>query len=581
MMNPVYISNISAKNEKVAEIVFAKKNGIEQLFEKVIDTSGDTVFVIDVHCTFKGVEKMLQQGGVIIYRHLLKQFEKCQDKLKVVFYSPISKDDLVRLKPENYVLKLLPFVECKYEDGQFERELHQIILDNKFPQFNNASENLLSGWALANSDNLRNKLSLSNIDTKNNKIFFIDDQQSEWKLVLQTIFINADSMIFYVKNTSGKPIKTNADYRIHLKNNWNYFEQELKKKIKNITPDLILSDFYLTENHESNEWKDIPKIKSISGYKVFDFLKKEFPSVPYVFHSSSNKTSIYKFFDSLGVDDWMVKDIRVDALNEQKLSHFEIFKNGIEGFCHTAIYKQLNAIWKEVESLPDKAKGKGWEDNYIKNKEEIISILKSAWFAIRRLLNREIIFEQKHLNLNEYYSDSFTSTSVCNNIGKILELLKLKNGGNEAISFVFEVRNQASHHACFNDFSISDATLAMQIFFISLEGSIKIVDFDKNFHKKVKNQNGKTSYTSYPFSLLLLYINFYNCLENNSGKDNWLTTLEKRVVLLFNKYKDNSDFKSLLFNKVFKANSIVCEGVNSKSPLKLIFENRKVSILNE
>ena len=47
-----------------------------------------------------------------------------QDLLKVVFYSPLSQDFLIKLKPDNYVLKLLPFIECNY-DGKFSYDLQR------------------------------------------------------------------------------------------------------------------------------------------------------------------------------------------------------------------------------------------------------------------------------------------------------------------------------------------------------------------------------------------------------------------------------------------------------------------------
>ena len=89
----------------------------------VPDFTGNTVYVIDVHCRFtKGNKEFFlqHQGGLVVYRHLLKQFEGRQDKLKVVFYSPLAAKYLVAIKPENNVLTLLPFVELlkeKDDDG--------------------------------------------------------------------------------------------------------------------------------------------------------------------------------------------------------------------------------------------------------------------------------------------------------------------------------------------------------------------------------------------------------------------------------------------------------------------------------
>src|SRR6185437_10608250 len=96
--------------------------------EIIENGSFDIIYVIDIHCSFwinGEFRKLQQQGGVLIYRYLLNLYQKENiiDKPKVIFYSPVCKNNLVKLKPENYVLKLLPFVQLKFEkDGQFAKE---------------------------------------------------------------------------------------------------------------------------------------------------------------------------------------------------------------------------------------------------------------------------------------------------------------------------------------------------------------------------------------------------------------------------------------------------------------------------
>ena len=87
-----------------------------------------TVFVIDLHCTFSGYARMEQCGGVEIYKYLKKVFS---EKIQVGFFSPVCEKDLKRLKPAIcYILKDLPFIECTYEKGKFERDLKKLISKN-------------------------------------------------------------------------------------------------------------------------------------------------------------------------------------------------------------------------------------------------------------------------------------------------------------------------------------------------------------------------------------------------------------------------------------------------------------------
>lgn len=563
-MPRVFISNTKVQETENTDFIFSPSKGIEQLYEKEIDFTGNTVYVIDVHCTFKEAEKMQQQGGVIIYRHLLKRFEKCQDKLKVVFYSPICKEDLVKLKPENYVLKLLLFIECKYEEGQFESELSQIILDNKFPQFNNASENLLSGWALAGQ---------VKIETNNKKILFIDDQQSEWKETFLQLFL--PNVIQYIKNAKGIEIESQAAYRTKLKSNWNSFTALIANAVGN-KPDLILSDFYLEENHDITKWKDVSEIQKVSGYKLFNKIRVLAPSIPYTFHTSSNKASIYKSLDANGVDDWIVKDVRIEASKEEKQENFMDFKNSIEKFLCGYTFIQLNIIWKQIESVENSFGNLWWNtENLANRKETIFFILKESWFGLRRVAKKEELFEQAVYNSKIGSDDSFTATAVINSMGKILELLKAtqKNGLAKIIN---SMRNIASHgRKDLNCFTIQDGILANHLL-LELLGQKKsnTATTSKPNYKLYPSSN---SDESFKFALFWLYLQLYNSGYANSHLKVYKGLVEKRINEIFELAKNDTGFLNTLKNE-FSSYKVIDAKVQGRVLSKTTTGNFEIAV---
>jgi len=82
-MRQIFISNIRVRENETADII------ISDVFEftnfSVNAKSGNSVYIIDVHCCFNYSERKLNlqdQGGVILYRRLLNQFIGDQEKLK-------------------------------------------------------------------------------------------------------------------------------------------------------------------------------------------------------------------------------------------------------------------------------------------------------------------------------------------------------------------------------------------------------------------------------------------------------------------------------------------------------------------
>ena len=574
-MSVILISTVAIPNDSYVNLIksIGTKSGFDINSFKVDDTSGSSVFLIDVHCTFDESAKMQEQGGVIIYRRLLKLFEGKQDRLKVIFYSPISKDDLIKLKPENYILTLLPFVQLKF-DGQFAKELETIINDmtnkvdsrlenkqdfsNGWRQFNNASENLLSGWALKGLEPIR---------TKFKKILFVDDQQSEWKSAFSIIF--SDTQIFYIKNNRGGEINSQKEFRDNLDESWDSFVDLVKTEVDK-KPDLILSDFYLKENHEINKWKDIAEIKSKSGYQLFKVLRNYTPATPYVFHTSSNKAAIYKFLDANGVDDWIIKDTRPDSYSEEKRDAFEGFKECLELVLCNGTYSELYRIWLDIEVISKSQKATFWWSNkYYNIKETIVTILKDCWFGMRRVSNKEVFFEQSLYPTSHVNNDTFTAAAVVNSIGKILELLEFDDirkgdpGHCGLAQILNSIRNIASHGRkdlyCLN---IQDA-----IFCSKLVLELLKINGNRN---DLLTRYPKPTYTLYPFggkesfkyALFWLYIQLYNSnyLGKHLGTDKPM--IEQRIADLFNIAKADTGFKNIL-NKEFPKIKQIIAGVTT------------------
>ena len=577
-MLQVFISNIQVQVTETTEIITNDDFDISNF--SVRDTTGYTVYVIDVHCSFNYGNRKLkyqEQGGVIIYRHLLKQFEKCQDKLKVIFYSPISKENLAALKPENYVLTLLPFVELhpateqygiKPEEWTFNKVLEKAEKEN-CPQFNNASENLLSGWALANKGEISKGKSPLKVQTNSKKILFIDDQQSEWKESFSHLFgINT---IQYIKNNKGHDIESQGAYRTKLKSNWESFVSLTKKAVEN-NPDLILSDFYLEENHDITKWKDISEICKISGFKLFNELRLIAPSIPYTFHTSSNKASIYKFLDANGADDWMIKDIRVDSSKNEKEENYLEFKNCIEKFLCGYTYIQLNVIWKKIDKIDTDISLFWWNvAAYSKLKETITGVLKESWFGLRRAARKELLFEQAIYNSEIGSEDSFTATSVINSMSKILELLGFGNirgtaNGNSGLAVIVNsMRNIASHgRRDLNCFSIRDGILANQLLLELLQQTGSRNNLIKIFPKPNYTLYPTGSKESYKYALLWLYLQLYNSGYINKHLKSYTTLVEERIFEIFEIAKNDTGFLNTL-NSVFNKYKVIDATIKTRA----------------
>lgn len=519
-MPRVFISNTKVQETEEADFIFSPSKGVEQLLSifdsegkavaRKIDLSGSTTFVIDVHCTFAEAKKMQQQGGIIIYRHLLKIFGGNQEKLKVVFYSPIPKEDLVKLKPENYVLSLLPFVECKYESKEeFEGALQRAEIE-VCPQFNNASENLLSGWALAG---------VKKIDLKQQTVLAIDDQFAEWQNTYNSIFSNCNLIAPKYKSQRG------------FKDAWKNGDAiaEIKKHLENA--DIIISDLYLYEAHESDIWKNPDYIKNISGYKVFEEVRKMKPAMPVIFHSSSNKIRNYKNLTALICDGYVVKDIRIEPSNSDKLNTFTEFETTVGGTINEFGHAWVN----ELFSFLQKDNSSKWWVQRINTKyaaepikaaeliKEFTDLLKYILLAYKQLLNQNTAFTKLFYSgavINPY---SFTVANIIHSCGRLDELMD--GIRNVELEFLKNLRHQAAHAENYHLYQINDAKIAIALLFKTLSNNSNRPISDKFFIQPEGRE--KEKWCKY-YHQLFSYTSYYNKFYSFLNKD-VLPLFEKRL----------------------------------------------------
>jgi hypothetical protein len=563
-MRFVYISNYKYK-ENTIETYSQTIESIQSELDKTYkDSDQEYIYILNVHCSYKIKNKdtyintyFQNQGGIDIYRYLLQLYSNYPEKLKVVLFSPLTQNELVAIKPENIVIKKLPFIKQPIKEEIIEKIISEYENEEKWPLLNNASENLLSGYGKFVS--LNNKINkLEKIKTKNRKILFLDDEQKEWEITLSTIFKeNAIIKLPYSKK----------EYKNMFVNG--LIDEHLKKDLNNIlnNANLVLSDYYFIENHEPTNWKDNNTIKSISGFKLYRFLRQISPAIPIVLHTTSQKVAVFKVFNEFGLDDWLIKDTRYNATTDEKLENFIVFDNCIYKFLRKNQYYELNQIWEYILNI-QKFKENKWWWNIIKNDESlqnIFNILKYSCINIRRVFNRQNIYE-KEISGDSY--DYFVPSSVCNNLGKILEILFPNNSYNlYTIPFILElIRNTASHSREYNSFNIYDSIIFLQLIIIILDYENSGVDFSSHFKRnkgqniRVKENDICNEYLKY--ALLWIYLQTY---ENFKLDGDIKNKIGNRVSELYNKYKKNQEFERILNLHFIKYKNILIDNFSNNN----------------
>lgn len=374
------------------------------------ETNQDAFYLINVHCSIGEGDKAQNQSGVAIYRHLLKRFEGNQDKLRVIFYSPLPRNILVDLKPGNFVLNLLPFIQSKY-DGLFSDVLVQIIntSESEWPRFNNASENLLSGWALARQQTTSER-DTGKIPLKAN-LLIADDEFRDWALTYLTIFDNPSAVHF-------PPYGSQKEFRQA------WLERTAVPFISEgaAAANYVLADLYIVENHERTKpFKTREDVEEISGFKLFNALKERFPFLPYMVYSTSNKVWNQEAFREKGVWGRAVKDNSADLSNEDKIAQFEYFRQ-----CLTRItepeWRHAARIWTDLVQFGTRSDMKRYW--WYRALPDCLDILWRCLTIIESVYSRRALFESTRIS-------DFSGrqcAQVVNTIGGMCETLEITEG---------------------------------------------------------------------------------------------------------------------------------------------------------
>lgn len=553
----------------------------------------DVCYLINVHCVFATENKieeatlLQEQTGVDFYRHLLKLYSDYDKELKVAFFSPIIKDKLLSdsQHPENAIISFYPFIEIPAEWKTFTDIIFNVT---SWAKFNNASENFLAGWAL----NERQP-----INCNGKKVIFIDDQNEQWKTSFEHIF---------PANSEGKreievlPYNKAADPQREF--SISKLDAGFKSKVEKA--DLIVSDFYLEEDHQDNYWMNRKELLQTSGFKLYNEIKKVNKGVPVVMHTLSNKISYYKVFDSYGIDNWFIKDIRANASRHERKENFLSLKNSIEEILSKDYYKELAFYWTKIldverrsdlwwlesSNATEQAERKRNGDIFeltladAETKKIIVQILKSSWFALRRLLNREDVFENIADENHDLINDHFTANSICSNLNKVFELLDIESGGKSKrlsilVTFLKQVRNSSSHSE-YNILTIDDAIIYLDYLLFGLLSGARISNLQSAFPGKddfLKTSFDDNLKTAFSYQLFWLYFQFNDrpC-SNNSYLQK--AKLKRRTKELYSIVSSTNLFTSVVTELGIRAINKEAE-INIKKANGEVVEPREENLL--
>ncbi len=458
--------------------------------------NGDRVYVIDVHCDLaqKFGEAPNHFGGLTIYRHLLKLYDRHPENLKVVFYSPIDQDALVEISQgEHYVLRLLPFVQWK-PDPKFEVALDQQIQKYEkeaWPQFVVASENLLSGWAAQRWSAEQRCFRKIQIPAEH-KILIVDDQMAAWRKTYRAIIENFPTG--FIDNDFGLQEEFMRDWEVKVK-------PEILRLVKEENATAVISDFYLEQHHEdSKPFKTRKELDDISGFRLLCEIKKDFPFLPYMMFTVSNKVWNYEVFQSNGIWNWSVKNVEPNAKLDDKIQQFDHFESNVKALLNED-WSDIRELWIRFQKLQEIWTSKWWVKIFADPKsplqsithlpppttssqdvlqdylsaclkaQEIVELLCDQFYLLSRDFGSKRDFE----SLNFASVDALVYSSVVVNIGGMVEKLQMKNEVvgffNVISSFLSLIRAYYAHGTYFKDAKRSDAILAIACIVKILETS--------------------------------------------------------------------------------------------------------------
>lgn len=526
-MRQVFITNLApeALGEGKASVAFHKEAGMRVPNVHVIQdlnwteaVGADVVYVIDVHFQYKRedqVVKLQEQGGVDVYRHLLAHYAGRNEPLRVVFYSPIPREELVRLRPENYVLNLLPFAEGSYSED-FAGAVDRIIDEQNWPQFNNASENLLSGWALANKECIRSGVHPVPIATDGHKVLVIDDELAQWDAALKAV-IGAEHLVLLPYDKSQG---ANGVFSIEK------LGPEAEERIR--AADLILSDLYLEERHETTRWMSGEQLEDISGFKLFDLVKGTEderglnPGVPYLLHTSSNKVSYFRHFHAQGLDGWFVKDVRPLPPNQEKQAHYKDFANGLTGTLtgdNGALYARLSSAWRCIHQL-EQREAELWWHGRCDEQGVVINTLKLVWLGLRGFVARGT---GQYDRLGAYDEHVIVPSAYISLLGQLREAIRVEENYQNFVFKVLEsIRHCGAHYRTDSNVCAEDVVLCLELWLLVLDAR----DIDSSLLKRHRDRSVGDSENP-------RFVNILETVPGGTGRPPSVTYLRNQLLCTY------------------------------------------------
>lgn len=482
----------------------------------------DLQFIINVNLLFKG-GNYEEQKGVDLYLAILHILHDRIENLSFVFYSPLSAINSAKLKPANSVLLHLPYIELSVEDICLVKE----TLERPCPLFNNSSENLLSGFYLTGAKPI----------DKNQNIFIIDDQYLEWEKALSLIFTKSNFYSF--KRDSREEYKKLYNSIIHeVASNEVIaeFEEFVSKS------DLIISDLYLTENHETGLWKTLDESRAISGFQLIKKIREINEFKPLVLFSTTNRARNIFVINSINLNGWSIKDNRSQISIEDKKDYFEEYSEMVIS-ASTDFDVELSRIWNKFLYIKENYLNTWWYQKIAKiAKNEkfkhdtyntVLQRIKESLNAFHKYYNQKRSIskasKKRYFFINPM--DDFTIHSVIIETFKCIELIYrvsakrnentgqydkvplLDNFEDDISRYLFMVRNNSAHGSTFQSITANNA-FGFLLYTIEL---LSLSELEINTYIKPDKLQPIGSVYGYNYQLLC-NIQFYNHPSSSISK---------------------------------------------------------------
>lgn len=405
--NDVEFSYVSLNSKSFDEAVLWLNN---ELFTTDYQQN-DLQFIINVNLLFKG-GNYEEQKGVDLYRAILHILHDRIETLSFVFYSTLPAALSAKFKPANSVLLHLPYIELPVEDVASVTKMLKLPC----PLFNNSSENLLSGFYLTGARPIG----------KEQNIFIVDDQYLEWEKTLSLIFEKSSFYSFKRDNREEYKklyhslIQETASNEVKVE-----FEEFVSKS------DLIISDLYLTENHETGTWKTMSESRAISGFQILERIKKINEFIPLVLFSTSNRARNIYVINTRNISGWCIKDSRFQVSESEKTEFFYEYLSMCSN-ATTDLDIELKNIWSKIKFIETNLTTRWWykmvsqyKEKYVeKISKVILNNNEQSLKALRRYYNQQRdISKANGRKFGENKLDEFNIHSVVLQLFKSIELI--------------------------------------------------------------------------------------------------------------------------------------------------------------